>query len=136
MNDNKEHSMQQEAFYPANAPRPIGPYSPAIAFGNLVFISGQGPVDPITNLLVEGDITVQARQVFANLQALLEAAGSSRSQVLKASVFLQDLDDFQKMNAVYAEFFQDCTYPARTTIQAARLPLDILLEIDLIAYRE
>lgn len=127
--------MPQEAFFPPDAPRPIGPYSPAIAFGNLVFISGQGPVDPSSGLRVEGDITAQARQVFANLEALLKAAGSSRSQVLKVSVFLQDLDDFKKMNAEYAAFFEGCTYPARTTVQAARLPLDILVEIDMIAYR-
>lgn len=128
--------MYQEAYFPPNAPKPIGPYSPAIGFGNLVFISGQGPVDPSTGKLVEGDILAQAAQVFANLDALLEAAGSSRSQVLKVSVFLQNLDDFQKMNQVYADFFLGCTYPARTTVQAARLPLDILVEIDMIAFRE
>lgn len=127
--------MQQEAFFPPNAPVPIGPYSPAITFGNLVFISGQGPVDPASGKLVEGDITAQATQVFKNLEALLQAAGSSRSQVLKVSVFLQDLEHFQAMNAVYAQFFAGCTYPARTTVQAARLPLDILVEIDMIAYR-
>lgn len=128
--------MNQTAIFPSNAPTPIGPYTPAVAFGNFVFISGQGPMDPATQTLLGGDITAQARQVFANLEALLKASGSSRSQVLKVSVFLQNLDDFQAMNAVYAEFFQGCTYPARTTIQAARLPLDILVEIDMIAYKE
>ena len=128
--------MIQTAIFPSDAPLPIGPYSPAVAFGNLVFISGQGPMDPATQTLVEGDISAQARQVFVNLDALLKASGSSRSQVLKVSVFLQNLDDFQKMNAVYAEFFQGFTYPARTTVQAARLPLDILVEIDMIAFRD
>jgi 2-iminobutanoate/2-iminopropanoate deaminase len=130
-----EKSMTQTAIFPSNAPQPIGPYSPAITFGDLVFISGQGPMDPVTQTLVGGGITGQVRQVFTNLEVLLKAAGSSRSQVLKVSVFLQNLDDFQKMNEEYADFFQGCTYPARTTIQAARLPLDILVEIDMIAYR-
>ncbi|OGO32845.1 MAG: hypothetical protein A2Z16_03960 [Chloroflexi bacterium RBG_16_54_18] len=126
----------QTAIFSSDAPQPIGPYSPAISFGNLVFISGQGPVDPATQTLVGGDFTVQVRQVFTNLDTLLKASGCSRSQVLKVSVFLQNLDDFQIMNAVYTDYFQGCTYPARTTIQAARLPLDILVEIDMIAYRE
>ncbi len=128
--------MNQTAIFPSDAPLPIGPYSPAVTFGNFVFISGQGPMDPATQTLVGGDISAQARQVFTNLDTLLKASGSSRSQVLKVSVFLQNLDDFHAMNAVYAEFFQGCTYPARTTIQAARLPLDILVEIDMIAFRE
>lgn len=128
--------MPQELIFPPNAAPPIGPYSPAVVFGNLVFTSGQGPLDPATGKTVPGDVSDQARQVFANLDNLLTAAGSSRSQVLKVSVFLQDLNDFQKMNAVYADFFQGCPYPARTTIQAARLPQDILVEIDMIAFKD
>jgi len=127
--------MQQIAVSPPGAPAPVGPYSPAIIWGNLVFISGQGPLDSVKGKIVEGDIVEQARQVFANLDELLKASGSSRQNVLKATVYLANMDDFQRMNAVYAEFFQGTIYPARTTIQAARLPLDIGVEIDIIAYQ-
>jgi 2-iminobutanoate/2-iminopropanoate deaminase len=128
--------MRQTPVSDPSAPAPVGPYSPALTWGNLVFISGQGPIDPKVGKPVRGDISEQARQVFANLDALLKAAGSSRANVLKVNVYLANMDDFREMNAVYAEFFQGHTYPARTTIQAARLPLDIGLEIDFIAYRD
>jgi 2-iminobutanoate/2-iminopropanoate deaminase len=117
------------------APRPVGPYSPALAWGGLVFISGQGPIDPGSGKPVGGDIERQTRQVFSNLDALLVAAGSSRSRVLKVQVFLAHIEDFQAMNAVYQEFFSGLTYPARTTIQAAGLPGGIGVEIDVIAFR-
>jgi 2-iminobutanoate/2-iminopropanoate deaminase len=127
--------MQSTPIFPTNAPAPVGPYSPALIYANLVFISGQGPIDPQIGKIVPGDITDQARQVFANLDTLLQAAGSSRAQVLKVTVYLQNMDDFREMNTVYAEFFKGFTYPARTTIQAARLPLDIGVEIDMIAFK-
>jgi 2-iminobutanoate/2-iminopropanoate deaminase len=117
------------------APAPVGPYSPAIVWQNLVFISGQGPLNPETGQPSRGDITEQTNQVLKNIDTLLKATGSSRSQVLKATVYLADIADFPKMNAMYAEFFQGTTYPARTTIQAAALPLNIGVEIDVIAYR-
>jgi 2-iminobutanoate/2-iminopropanoate deaminase len=127
--------MTQEAITSKNAPAPVGPYSPAIAWKDLIFISGQGPLDPATGRFVEGDIAQQTRQVFANLDALLLASGSSRSQVLKVQVYLAHIEDFQAMNAVYKEFFQGVTFPARTTIEAGALPLGISVEIDMIAYR-
>jgi 2-iminobutanoate/2-iminopropanoate deaminase len=126
--------MTQISVKAKNAPEPVGPYSPALVWQNLVFISGQGPLIPETGQPVRGDITVQAGQVFENIDALLKAAGSSRSQVLKVTVYLADIADFPKMNAVYSDFFQGTTYPARTTIQAAALPLNIGVEVDVIAY--
>lgn len=127
--------MTQRAITSKNAPAPVGPYSPAIVWKDLVFISGQGPMDPATSRLVEGDATQETRQVFANLDALLLASGSSRSQVLKVQVYLARIEDFQAMNAVYKEFFEGVTFPARTTIEAGALPLGISVEIDMIAYR-
>lgn len=128
--------MKKIPITPPGAPAPVGPYSPALVWGNLVFISGQGPLDPNSGKLVKGDVTEQVRQVFANIDTLLNASGSNRKGVLKVTVYLANMDDFQKMNDVYSEYFQGVIYPARTTIQAARLPLDIGVEIDVIAYRD
>ncbi len=114
------------------APKAIGPYSQAVVLGGLAFLAGQGPIDPSTGRVVEGDITAQTERVLRNLSAVLEASGSSLSQVLKVTVFLADMNDFQKMNQVYAKHFP-ANPPARTTVEAARLPLDILVEIDAIA---
>lgn len=126
--------MTQKAIWSPDAPSPVGPYSPALVWGNLVFISGQGPLDPKTGKRVEGDIAVQTRQVFSNLDALLVAAGSSRRNVLKVNVYLAKIEDFGAMNEVYKEFFSGATFPARTTIQAGALPGGIGVEIDIIAY--
>jgi 2-iminobutanoate/2-iminopropanoate deaminase len=117
----------------ATAPQPVGPYSQAVACGGLVFASGQVPLDPATGKLVEGDIEAQTRRVLANLAAVLEAAGTGLTAVLRTTVYLADLGDFQRMNAVYAEHFPNAPAPARTTIQAARLPLGARIEIDAIA---
>ena len=100
--------------------------------GGLVFLSGQGPLDPATNRLVEGDVAVQTERVLENLKAVIEASGSSLERVVKTSVFLKDLNDFRIMNEVYARYFPKDP-PARTTVEAARLPMDILVEIDAIA---
>jgi 2-iminobutanoate/2-iminopropanoate deaminase len=116
----------------SGAPKPVGPYSQAVIAGGFVFLSGQGPLDPATNRLVEGDIAAQTERVLENLRAVLEASGSSLAQVLKTTVFLKDLNDFRKMNEVYARYFPEHP-PARSTIEAARLPLDTLVEIDAIA---
>ena len=115
------------------APAAIGPYSQAITLDNLVFCSGQIPLTP-AGTVVEGDITAQTRQVLGNLQALLAAAGSSLGQVLKTTVFLADMGEFAAMNAVYAEFFP-ADPPARSTVQVARLPRDVRVEIEAIATR-
>ena len=117
----------------ADAPQAIGPYSQAITLDNLVFCSGQIPLTP-AGTVVEGDITAQTRQVLGNLQAVLAAAGSSLGQVLKTTVFLADMGEFAAMNAVYAEFFP-ADPPARSTVQVARLPRDVRVEIEAIATR-
>lgn len=109
-----------------------GPYSHAAAAGGLVYLSGQTPLDPDTGALVAGDVEVQARQVFANLKAVLHAAGITLADVVKVTVFLTDMNDFAAMNAVYAEQFDDAP-PARSTIGVASLPLGAEIEIELIA---
>lgn len=124
--------MGKEVVSTTAAPAAIGPYSQAIRLGNLLFVSGQIPLDPQTGLLVMGDIRVQTRQVLTNLAAIVKAAGSSLSRVAKTTVYLRDLAEFAAMNEVYAEFFVDKP-PARATVQVARLPRDADVEIDLIA---
>jgi reactive intermediate/imine deaminase len=115
------------------APAPVGPYSQAVIHGGVLYCSGQIPIDPATGEMIEGDIEAQTRQVFANLRAVLEAGGSSLDQVVRASVYLADLSLFPRVNAVYAEHFHTTPKPARSTIQAAALPLGAQLEIDVIA---
>ena len=124
--------MERRIIHTENAPKAIGPYSQAVRTGDMIFCAGQIPLDPATVKLVEGDITVQTRRVLTNLSNVLEAAGSSLSRVIKTTVFLANFDDFQAMNAVYAEFFPEQP-PARSTIQAARLPAGALVEIEAIA---
>ena len=114
------------------APKAIGPYSPAIEFGNLVFTAGQLGLDPRRGELVPGGIEAETRQAMHNLSALLEAAGSSLAMVLKTTVFLRDMAEFGKMNAVYGEFFTDSP-PARSTVQVAALPKGAAVEIECIA---
>ncbi|MCS7061766.1 MAG: RidA family protein [Anaerolineae bacterium] len=117
-----------------SAPKAIGPYSQAIALDQLVFCSGQIPIDPATGNLIEGDIGAQTRRVLHNLSAVLEAAGSSLQHVVKTTVFLQSMNDFAAMNAVYAEFFAD-NPPARSTIEVSKLPKGALVEIEAIAVK-
>ena len=124
--------MSKHAISTPLAPAAICPYSQAIRSGNLVFLSGQIPLDPQTGNIVEGDAAVQTARVLQNLSAILEAAGSSLGQVLKTTVYLRDLADFAMMNEVYARFFDD-TPPARATVEVARLPRNVSVEIDLIA---
>jgi len=114
------------------APKAIGPYSPAVRAGEMVFLSGQVPMDPASGNLVDGDIAAQTRRVFENIGALLPAAGLSFSNVVRTTVFLADMNDFAAMNQVYATYFSE-PYPARSTVQVARLPKDARVEIDLIA---
>jgi 2-iminobutanoate/2-iminopropanoate deaminase len=115
-----------------HAPAAIGAYSPAIRAGNLLFVSGQVPMNPATGNLVDGDITAQTEQVMRNLSALLNAAGAGFQHVAKTTVFLADMNDFAAMNAVYSKYMADPP-PARATVQVARLPRDVKVEIDLIA---
>jgi len=114
------------------APQAIGPYSQAVKAGGFVFASGQIPLDPASMQIVDGDVRIQSARVLENLQAVLEAAGSSLEQVVKTTVFLADMNDFAAMNEVYATFF-GATRPARSTVEVARLPRDARIEIDVVA---
>jgi 2-iminobutanoate/2-iminopropanoate deaminase len=114
------------------APRAIGPYSQAVRAGSLVFVSGQIPLDPATGAMIDGDIAAQTHCVFANLRAILEAAGTSLDHVVRATVYLADMNDFAVVNEVYGSYFSSPA-PARETVQAARLPRDARVEIDVIA---
>jgi 2-iminobutanoate/2-iminopropanoate deaminase len=119
----------------ANLPAPVGPYSPAMGFEHLIFVSGQGATDPVTGHIVGDDVERQTEQCLKNVQTILEAAGSSLQHVLRCGVFLMDMREFGKMNAAYSRMFGDHR-PARTTVQVAGLPGDGLkVEIDAIAYR-
>jgi 2-iminobutanoate/2-iminopropanoate deaminase len=117
------------------APKAIGPYSQAIVAGNMVFCSGQIPLDPATGQLVEGDVKVQTRRVLDNLRAVLEGANVGFAQVVRTTVFLVDLGDFNAMNEVYGGYFQDAP-PARVTVQVSALPRGARVEIDAIAVHE
>ena len=113
-------------------PKAIGPYSQAVRANGLVFLSGQIPLDPNTEQLISGDIAAQTERALQNISGILEAAGSSIGQVIKTTVFLKDMNDFAAMNEVYGRYFS-ANAPARSTIQAARLPRDVRVEIDCIA---
>lgn len=124
----------KEPIRTAGAPQPIGPYSQAIAVEGLLFCAGMGPIDPATSQLVEGGIAEQTRRTLQNLGGILAAAGLGYADVVKTTCYLADMDDFRAFNEVYASFFEQ-PFPARTTIQAARLPMDILVEIEAVAVR-
>jgi len=126
-------SDAREEIRTADAPAPVGPYSQAIRSGDVVYVSGQIPLDPATGKKVEGEIEDEARQVLANLKAVLEAAGSGMDRVVKATVYLTDLSLFPRVNAVYAEAFDADPAPARVTVGVAALPLGAQVEIDAIA---
>ena len=124
----------KERIQTPEAPNAIGPYSQAIVTDSLVFCSGQGPVDPATNTVVEGDIAAQTERTMKNIGGLLGAMGLDFGDVVKTTCYLADMGDFTAFNEVYASFMP-VPYPARTTIEAARLPLDILVEIEVIAQK-
>jgi 2-iminobutanoate/2-iminopropanoate deaminase len=127
--------MSKTAIATPLAPAAIGPYSQGVRAGSLVFTAGQAGVDPSTQQVVAGGITEQTTRTFENLKAILEAGGTSLAKVVKATVFLKDINDFAAMNAVYSAYFarEPGPLPARTTVEAARLPKDVLVEIDMIA---
>jgi 2-iminobutanoate/2-iminopropanoate deaminase len=114
------------------APKAIGPYSQAVISNGFAFLSGQIPLDPATNQLIEGGIAAQTERVLENLKSVLEAAGSSLDRVVKTTVYLKDMGEFAKMNEVYGRYFTS-NAPARATVEAARLPRDVAVEIDCIA---
>lgn len=117
-----------------DAPQAIGPYSQAVLAGPFLFVSGQIPIDPKTGSLVENTIQAQTRQVLANIAAILKAQGLHFEHVVKTEVYLKDMQDFKEMNAIYAEAFTAAIKPARQTMQVAKLPLDVLVEISCVAY--
>jgi 2-iminobutanoate/2-iminopropanoate deaminase len=126
--------IQHKPMQSENLPRPVGPYSPAVIYEGLVFVSGQGAVDPKTGELVAPDVESQTEQVLKNIASILEAAGSSLDHVLRCGVFLTDISEFPKMNAVYARMFGE-NRPARTTVQVPALPrAGLRVEIDAVAY--
>ena len=130
--DSRLCERMKEIIATDSAPKAIGPYSQAVRVGNLVFASGQIPIDPAQGQFVPGGIKEQTEQVLKNLTAVLAAAGIGMDQIVKTTVFLADMEDFAAMNEVYARFFGDAP-PARSTVQAARLPRDARVEIDAIA---
>lgn len=115
------------------APGAIGPYSQANIVGDFIFASGQVGMDPVTGEIAEG-VEAQTEQVLKNVRAIIEAAGASMEQVVKTTCFLKDMNDFVAMNAVYAKHFKEGSYPSRSAVEVARLPKDVLIEIEVIAY--
>ncbi len=122
----------REVISTSDAPRSIGPFSQAVRAGGFVFVSGQVALDPATMKVIDGDITAQTEQTLKNVTAILAAAGLTLANVVRAGVYLRNMNDFAAMNAVYARHFPS-EPPARTTIEVARLPLDVLVEIDVVA---
>ena len=125
--------MKKRIIHTDKAPAPIGPYNQAIVYGDLLYTSGQIAIDPATNQLVTGDIEAETTRVMENLKALLEAAGLSFSHVIKTTIFLSNMDDFPKVNEVYGRYFATGDAPARETVQVARLPKNVNVEISMIA---
>ena len=117
----------------ANAPRAIGPYSQGVCAGDLVFVSGQMPADPKTGEIVGGGVSEQAKQVFENIKAVLEAADCTMESVVKATVFLKNMDDFVTVNGIYGTYFNGAVLPARAAVEVSRLPKDILVEVEVVA---
>ncbi len=127
--------MSKQSVISADAPRPIGPYSQAVRVGNVLYLSGQVGIDPASGQLVQETIEAETRQVMTNLRAVLNAAGMEFSHVVKTTIFLSDMGYFAEVNAVYAGYFNS-PFPARETVQVARLPLDARVEISMIAVKD
>ena len=125
-------SSSKKIIFTADAPAPIGPYSQAVMTGNLLFVSGQIPIDPATGAVVAGDIQQEAQQVMLNIGAVLKAAGLAYQHIIKTSIFLKDMNNFGAVNEVYGRFFTG-EYPARETVEVVRLPKDVNVEISVIA---
>ncbi len=127
--------MSRRIIQTDSAPAPVGPYNQAIAAqGQMVFVAGQIALDPITGAIVgEGDVSQQTERAMTSLKAILEAAGATLEDVVKTTVFLADMNDFAAVNAVYAQYFDEATAPARACVEVARLPKDVLVEVDCIA---
>jgi 2-iminobutanoate/2-iminopropanoate deaminase len=126
--------MSIERILPVGGASPRGHYTPALRAGDFVYVSGQGPIDPVTDKLAPGDVEFQTRLTLSNIQSILEAAGASITDIVKCSVFLRDISEFQNMNRAYAAFFGDHK-PARTTVEAKFHQAEMLVEIDCVAYK-
>ena len=126
--------MKHQVIHTDNAPKAIGPYSQAVKAGNMLFVSGQVPFVPETMEIVEGDVKAQTAQSLKNLQAILKEAGADFSNVVKTTVFIKDMNEFAQINEVYAEYFGE-NKPARACVEVARLPKDVLLEVEAIAWK-
>ena len=124
--------MTRQTISSSGAPKAIGPYSPAVRAGQLLFVSGQVALDPATGQMVDGGIAEQTRRVLDNVGALLTAGGRSFADVVRTTIFLADMNDFAAVNEIYGQYFSE-PYPARATVQVARLPKDARVEIDVIA---
>ena len=119
-----------------DAPAPIGPYSQAVEYNGLLFCSGQIPLDPASGAVVgEGDVEAQTRQVMKNISAVLKAGSVTFNEIIKTTIFLKNMDDFPKVNAIYGESFQAPNFPARSTVEVARLPKNVLVEIEVLAQK-
>jgi len=126
--------MEKKIIKTGDAPKAIGPYSQAVEAGGLVFISGQIPIDPKSGNLVQVDIKAQARQVMENAKAILSAAGCGMSQVVKATIYLKNMSDFSAVNEIYGGYFITDP-PARATVEVSRLPKDVAIEMDFVAWK-
>ncbi len=124
--------MKKEAILTKDAPAPIGPYSQAIKVGNFLFCSGQIPLDPVTNALVPGDVKAQTKKVMENIEAVLKQAGATFENIAKTTIFLKSMGDFPMVNEIYGAYFKE-TPPARSTVEVARLPKDVSVEIEVLA---
>jgi 2-iminobutanoate/2-iminopropanoate deaminase len=129
----RSQQMSKTIIKTDKAPLPVGPYNQAVKIGNLIYTSGQIPLDAKTNQMITGGISEQTKLVMEHLKTLLEVSGSSLDKAIKATVFLKDMNDFAAMNAVYAQYFPSELAPARSTVQVARLPKDALVEIEIVA---
>ena len=133
--NNKNKTDMKRIINTSNAPKPIGPYNQAVISGDLMFISGQVAFDPNTDELVLDDIQTETKQVMENLKSILEEADLSFKNVVKTTIFLSDMDDFQQVNEVYGSYFSNDQAPARETVEVSRLPKDVNVEISMIAYK-
>ncbi len=130
-----QKSIMRKVIYTSNAPNPVGPYSQAILSGNTLYVSGQVAIDPKTNILLEGTLEEETHLVFQNIKAVLEAAEMTIDNVVKCSVFLSSMENFGRVNAVYAQYFDEATAPARETVEVANLPKYLNVEISAIAVK-
>lgn len=126
--------MKKKIIITNNAPSAIGPYNQGITFSNFIFTSGQLPIDPNTGEIVKDNIETQTTQSLKNIEAILMSQGSSLNKIIKTTIYLSNIKDFEKMNETYEKFFDDCNYPSRTAIEVAKIPKNALIEIEAIAH--